>query len=58
MTYQNWYNDQQVTNKDNQCAYLDVNKYWCDESCEYPDGNWIATSCSETHPYMCKHGDG
>ena len=58
MTYQNWYPNQQSSTDENQCAYLDINEFYCEDSCGYPEGYWFATSCSETHPYMCKYGDG
>ena len=37
---------------------MDINEFFCEDSCGYPEGYWFATSCSETHPYMCKYGDG
>ena len=58
MTYNNWLNDQQVVGDEAKCALLDVDKFTCNEGCEYPDGNWIAKACTEQHPYMCKFGEG
>ena len=58
MIYDNWLDDQQIGGGETKCTYLDVEKFTCNEVCEYPDGNWIAASCEQTHPYMCKFGDG
>ena len=40
------------------CAVLDVNAFTCGDTCEYPDGNWIAKPCTDKYPYMCKFGEG
>ena len=58
LSFNNWLDDQQINGGDQKCAYLDVERFTCGEACEYPDGNWIATACTETHPYMCKYGTG
>ena len=58
MVYSNWLDGQQGGGDEAKCAILDVNKFKCNEACEYPDGNWIASPCTEQHPYMCKFGDG
>ena len=43
-----------MSSSEERCAVLDTDIFDCTDTCEYPDGNWVVTSCTETHPYLCK----
>ena len=43
-----------MTSSEERCAVLDTEIFDCTDTCEYPDGNWVVTSCTEAHPYLCK----
>ena len=59
LTYRNWLTaGQEVVTDDDECAVVDIERFNCVETCEYPDGNWLVKPCDETHPYMCKYGPG
>ena len=58
MSYYNWLTNQNMSSTEERCAILDTDRYECTDTCEYPDGNWIVTPCTETHPYMCKAKKG
>ena len=54
LSYFNWLRHQNMTSSEERCAVLDTDIFDCTDTCEYPDGNWVVTSCTETHPYLCK----
>ena len=54
--YNNWLRSQDINIDGEQCAILDTEIFDCTHTCEYPDGNWVSTPCTEKHPYMCKSG--
>ena len=56
--YNNWLRSQDRNIDGEQCAVLNTEIFDCPDICEYPDGNWVSTSCDEKHPYMCKIKEG
>ena len=58
MSYYNWLVNQNMSTSEERCVIMDTERFECTDTCEYPDGNWIVVSCTETHPYMCKQKKG
>ena len=52
--YNNWLRSQDANFEGERCAVLDTEMWDCTDTCEYPDGNWIAKNCTQKHSYMCK----
>ena len=52
--YNNWLRSQDANIEGERCAVLDTEMWDCTDTCEYPDGNWIAKNCTQKHAYMCK----
>ena len=52
--YNNWLRSQGENIEGERCAVLDTEMWDCTDTCEYPDGNWIAKNCTQKHPYICK----
>ena len=56
--YNNWLRSQDSNIEGEKCAVMDTEVWDCPNTCEYPDGNWMAKNCTQKHPYMCKIKEG